>query len=248
MKKIICNWKMNPNSLDKVNTIIQAILNCGIPVGRSELIILPPTLYISTLQQYQSQLFASLGVQDISDASEGAYTSQISAEMVYNLGLEYALIGHSETRMYQHYSADIVAQKCAQALQHNLIPILCVGYEDNPIKGEVNIDLIKTELTSILSINHSLFQDKHIIIAYEPIWAIGTGIVPSIENIETVSILIKRLFQDTIPHEYNTTVSVVYGGSVNKDNIQSLKTIPAIDGFLIGSASLDIEQIPILLT
>lgn len=248
IKKIVCNWKMNPVSLDQVHAIIEAILQSGVSVGRSELIVLPPAIYISTLQEYQTQLFASIGVQDISEAASGAYTSQISAEMVHNMGIEYALIGHSETRRYQQYTTSTISQKCIQALQHNIIPIICIGYEESPVKGEVNIEVIKQELLQILDFDHKLLQDKHIIIAYEPIWAIGTGITPSIETIEMVSILIKRLIQDTIPHEYNTTSSVLYGGSVNQDNIRSLEAIEAVDGFLIGSASLDITQIPVLLT
>jgi triosephosphate isomerase len=248
MKTIVFNWKMNPSSVDEVNKIIAVIEAESVAVGRSELIILPPSIYINLLQQKQSNIFASLGVQDISDSERGAYTGQLSATMISNLGLEYALIGHSETRKYQQYTSQDIANKLTQVLTHNLTPILCVGYEADPKANEINIDLIKQELYDIISPNKDLLANKHILIAYEPIWAIGTGVTPSIDNIETVSIFIKKTFQDILPTELETTVKILYGGSVNKDNIEELKTINSILGFLIGGASLDINQIPSLLS
>jgi len=248
MKTVVFNWKMNPNSLDEVNKIVEVIEAESLAVGRSELVILPPSLYINLLQQKQSNIFASLGVQDISEASHGAYTGQLSAGMVSDLGIEYALIGHSETRKHQHYTTQDIANKLTQALKYNLTPILCVGYEDNPQANEINIELIKQELSEIITPNRELLAKKHILIAYEPIWAIGSGITPSLDSIETVSIFIKKTFQDIVPIELESTANILYGGSVNKGNISELKTITSISGFLIGGASLDINQIPSLLS
>jgi len=164
------------------------------------------------------------------------------------VGLEYALIGHSETRKYQHYTTQDIANKLTQALKYNLTPILCVGYEENPQANEINIEIIKQELSEIITPNRELLANKNILIAYEPIWAIGSGITPSLDSIETVSIFIKKTFQDIVPTELDSTANILYGGSVNKDNILELKTITSISGFLIGGASLDIKQIPSLLS
>lgn len=248
MKTIIFNWKMNPISLSQVQKLIDIIAGKSTAVGRSELIILPPSIYLPLLKEQKSKMFASLGVQDIASEAEGAFTGQISASMVADLGVEYALIGHSETRQYQSYTSQDIASKLKQTLTHNLIPILCVGYESKPQSNEINIELIKQDLYDILEPNKDLLQNKSILIAYEPIWAIGTGMTPTIESIETVSIFIKRTFQDIVPSELGAQVDVLYGGSVNKDNIQDLNTITSISGVLIGGASLDINQIPILLS
>ena len=248
MKTIIFNWKMNPNSVEKVDQILDIIINQSNFVGRSELIILPPAIYINYLKQKQSLLLASIGVQDISNQDNGAYTGQISAEMLSNQGVEYALIGHSETRKYQHYTSQDIACKLTQALKHNLVPIICLGYEEQSQLNEVNINLIKQELYDILEPNKELLANKSILVAYEPIWAIGSGITPSLDSIETISIFIKKTFQDIVPNELNTTVNVLYGGSVNQDNIEKLSTINNISGFLIGGASIDILQIPKLLS
>lgn len=248
MKTIVFNWKMNPSSAEQVNKILDTIIAQSNTVGRSELVILPPSIYFNFLQERQSTLLSSIGVQDIAEVSEGAYTGQLSAEMVYNLGIEYALIGHSETRKYQHYTSQNIANKLNQALRYNLIPILCVGYEENPQNNEINIELIKQELYEIIESNRELLANKTIFIAYEPIWAIGTGITPSLESIETVSIFIKKTLQDILPTELETTANILYGGSVNQDNIEELKTLVSIQGLLIGGASLDINQIPKLLS
>lgn len=248
MKTIIFNWKMNPNSVEKVDQILDIIINQSNFVGRSELIILPPAIYINYLKQKQSLLLASIGIQDISNQDNGAYTGQISAEMLSNQGVEYVLIGHSETRKYQHYTSQEIAGKLTQALKHNLVPIICLGYEEQPQLNELNINLIKQELYDILEPNRELLANKSILVAYEPIWAIGSGITPSLDSIETVSIFIKKTFQDIVPSELNTTVNILYGGSVNQDNIEKLSTINNISGFLIGGASIDILQIPKLLS
>lgn len=248
MKTIVFNWKMNPSSAEQVNKILDTIIAQSNTVGRSELVILPPSIYFNFLQERQSTLLSSIGVQDIAEVSEGAYTGQLSAEMVYNMGIEYALIGHSETRKYQHYTSQNIANKLNQALRYNLTPILCVGYEENSQNNEINIELIKQELYEIIESNRELLANKTIFIAYEPIWAIGTGITPSLESIETVSIFIKKTLQDILPTELETTANILYGGSVNQDNIEELKTLVSIQGLLIGGASLDINQIPKLLS
>ena len=244
MNKLAFNWKMNPDSLVEVARLLEAINKANTSVARSEIILFPPSLYIPFIQN--SGVMLSLGLQDISSQPSGAYTGQLSAKMAKNMGLDYVLIGHSETRLYQHYTSADIAQKLVQAIDQELTPILCLGYQAEPLAEEEALNYLQQEIQAILKPCRELLVDQNLIVAYEPIGSIGTGIVPSSEHIEMVAILIKKSIQELLWPQQSRLPSVLYGGSINRKNIQTLKNIASLSGFLIGGASVDLAQIPYL--
>lgn len=169
-----------------------------------------------------------LGAQNVSENDSGAYTGEISASDLKKAGVEYCLVGHSERREYQHESNEEVYKKIEKLLENDIIPILCVGETKEQRDNQQVEIIIKEELQRIME-SLSEEQKNRIIIAYEPIWSIGTGVIPTLEEINQVLVFIKSLFPNT---------KVLYGGSANENNIDMLKESPWIDGYLVGGLSL----------
>ncbi len=176
-----------------------------------------------------------VGSQNVSDQKMGAYTGEVSASQLRSLGIQYAIIGHSERRNILNESFELIHKKVKICLENNIIPILCIGEKKEEINQKEEI------LTAELK---SAFDDigddrKNIVIAYEPIWSIGTGLVPTKEEIEETLSWIKKYIKDN----YQVDCKTLYGGSVNEENISNLKEIQSIDGYLIGGASLKLNKL-----
>ncbi len=179
----------------------------------------------------------SLGSQNVSKDDNGAHTGESSAKQLASYGVTYCIVGHSERRQGQGETNDEVSLKIARLLAENITPILCVGETIGERKAHTYEDLIKEE---ILSATSSLTPEEksNLIVAYEPIWSIGTGLIPTNEEITEVFKLIKSLLP---------TSKVLYGGSANEKNIMDLKACPLIDGYLLGGLSLKPELLEIFL-
>lgn len=178
-----------------------------------------------------------LGAQNVSSHDSGAYTGEISAKQLKSYNTEYVIIGHSERRKNQKESLSELNKKMIQVLNNNMTPILCVGEtKEERISGKVE-DIIKEEIETAIS-GLTKLQKEQIVIAYEPIWSIGTGLIPSNKEINKVITYIKKIVPKT---------KVLYGGSVNEENIDIIKKISTIDGYLIGGLSLKIDKLKILL-
>ena len=178
-----------------------------------------------------------LGAQNISSHPSGAHTGEISAKQLKSYNVEYVIIGHSERRKEQQESLFELNKKIKQALKSNINPILCVGEtKEERSSGQIET-ILKEEITTAITSLSKEDQEK-IIIAYEPIWSIGTGLIPSNKDISKTINYIKKLLPNT---------KVLYGGSVNEENIDIIKKISNLDGYLIGGLSLHPEKLKILL-
>ena len=221
-KLVVGNMKMNL-SYDEVEEYIDRMQ------GYQDCIICPSYIYVP----YFIDSGFTTGVQDVASYDNGAYTGEVSAKQLASLGVKYTIIGHSERRELFNDTDALIKEKIIKALTNNLKVILCVGEtlterENNQAKKKI-ADQLLTDLKDIDNIN-----DDNLIIAYEPIWAIGTGKVPSNDDIDEIISYIKELTNK----EYHINPKVLYGGSTNDANIKELAQIKSVDGFLVGGACL----------
>ncbi|MEI8295692.1 MAG: triose-phosphate isomerase [Alphaproteobacteria bacterium] len=216
MKKIVvANWKMHGSSMHCCDYILalRPYLSPNV-----DLTICPPFPYLLPLRDDSW----NLGGQNCHTLAEGAFTGEVSAPMLRDIGCKYVLIGHSERRKHNNETDTCVTQKCTTAQSAGLVPIICVGETESEKASNLTQAVIAQQLAAIPS-------DK-VLIAYEPVWAIGTGITATTEDIVPVFEMIKKTFP---------TQPVLYGGSVKADNALELLSLAIVDGVLVGGASLD---------
>lgn len=234
-KLVAANWKMN-GSRDLVGTLIGGLkeplssLDNGVGV-----VIIPPALYVSDVSQRLAGTPLALGVQNIARWSSGAYTGEIAASMVADAGARYTLIGHSERRQLFGETDDDVAEKVQQALNNRLTVILCVGETLEERQAGLAEQVVRSQVSrGLADVSGQAWQD--IVIAYEPVWAIGTGKTATSDDAQAMHREIRSLLSELgAPAD---DVSLLYGGSVKPDNAAALFAQPDIDGGLIGGASL----------
>lgn len=200
-------------------------------VSKHSLVLCPSSIYFEKVNS--SRLL--LGSQNVSSYDMGAYTGEISAKQLKSLGVSYAIVGHSERRIYQHENNEEINRKIKKLLENNIVPILCIGETKEEKEQSLTIDKITTELEECL---RGISNIEDVILAYEPIWAIGTGNTPSCEDIEKVLGFMKKNYPNN---------KLIYGGSVNERNIDEFKHSRLIDGFLLGGLSLSVEKLNTLL-
>lgn len=221
-KIIIGNMKMYMN----INEVKQYLLEINNKIP-DNVIICPTSIYIP----YFLEKKYKVAIQNVYFEDNGAYTGEISIEQVKNIGINYVIIGHSERREYFQETDYDINKKVIKCLENNLNTIICIGEKiDEKNKNATNY-ILREQLEIALNNVISKYQDN-IIIAYEPRWAIGTGLIPNNTEIDNTITYIK----DFIFNKYKMNIKVVYGGSVNDNNIESLNKIENIDGFMIGGA------------
>lgn len=223
---IVGNLKMNMVA-SEINDYLKEVNK---KINNNDVVICPSSLYIPYFlkQKYK------VGIQNIAPEENGAHTGEISAMQASSLGVEYAIIGHSERRQMYGDNDLLINKKVKIALKNNLIPIICIG-ETNEEKAMFRTEkVINKQITYALR-DLSKEDMEKVIIAYEPVWAIGTNVIPTDSDIKNAVSYIKTLINTLTM--YNNT-KVLYGGSVNKNNITELTQIKEVDGFLIGGASL----------
>ena len=204
--------------------------NCGV-------VICTPFIHLASIAQFLDQKVIGLGAENCADKEKGAYTGEVSAEMVKSTGAQYVILGHSERREYYAETLEILKEKVLIALKNGLKVIFCIGESLEEREADKQNDVVKAELEGSV-FNLSAEEFANIIIAYEPIWAIGTGKTATAEQAEEIHAFIRSVVADKYGAEVAENTSILYGGSCKPSNAKELFAKPDIDGGLIGGASL----------
>ncbi len=218
MKYVIANLKMN---LLKDEVLSYASYLKDTRPGNLTLVICPSFPYLS--------LFSPVGAQNCSSFEKGAYTGEVSASQLESLGVSYCLVGHSERRNYFKEDHEVLHEKLIRLQEHHILPILCIGETEQQKKESMTFEVLKKQLDEVL-------QDvsmEQLILAYEPLYAIGTGKTPTLEEIDSILVWIHKEVLTT----YHKEVPILYGGSVDQENMESILNLPHVDGVLVGSFS-----------
>jgi triosephosphate isomerase len=235
MKPLIAgNWKMN-GSLAANEALVKAMLvGLGGQTSGADMALCVPAPYLAQLQSLLSGSPISLGAQDVSTHEQGAYTGEVSATMLKEFACRFVIVGHSERRQYHGETDLIVADKAKVALAHGITPIVCVGETLAEREAGQTESVVKRQLAAVI---HAVAHcTSEIVVAYEPVWAIGTGKTASPEQAQQVHAVLRAQLAAATQHPER--VHILYGGSMNAANAASLLAQPDIDGGLIGGASL----------
>ena len=233
-KKIVAgNWKMNLNK-EEAYLLFNNLQSKSFP-NDVMVIIAPPSIYLDSFSGATNMYLSS---QDVSANENGAFTGEFSSEMLLSLNIKYSIVGHSERRQYHNESDDLIFLKTKSLIQQNISPLFCCGESLNERKSKNHYNIVKSQLHNILNnLNASDFEK--IIIAYEPVWAIGTGLTAEPSDAQNMHLYIRGLVKESYGNKIAENLSILYGGSCKPGNSNELFSMEDIDGGLIGGASLD---------
>ena len=221
---------------DLINEIVEKLETTEL--DRNTLLILcPPFPYLEMTSDYANDSYFMVGAQDVSSHKEGAYTGEISAAMLDSMDLDYCIVGHSERRQYHGESNAMVAAKVDQLLKHDIKPIVCCGEVLAERESEKQFDVVKQQIVEGL-FHLSAEQFSNIVIAYEPVWAIGTGKTATPEQAQEIHAFIRNLIAEKYGKEVADNTSILYGGSCKPSNAKEIFAQADVDGGLIGGACL----------
>ncbi|MCF8304590.1 MAG: triose-phosphate isomerase [Bacteroidales bacterium] len=242
-QKIVAgNWKMNKTfqeAQDLLFDIADQLDERG--KGDVNVIVCPPALYAELATDLAAENDFAVGVQNINDHESGAYTGEISAPMLASMGVEYAIIGHSERREYYKEADEFLARKVRVALEHDIVPIFCCGEVLEQRDAGKQNEVVKEQLEKAL-FNLEKEDFGKLVIAYEPVWAIGTGRTATPEQAQEMHAYIRKLISEKYDEEVAESTSILYGGSCKPSNAKGLFSQKDIDGGLIGGASLKADD------
>lgn len=229
---IIANWKLNPASQKEAKKLFDAVKK-NAKSKNTEVVICPPFVYLPLLKG------TTLGAQNIFWEEKGAFTGEVSASQLKDLNIGYVIIGHSERRKYFNETDEIINKKIKKALEVNLKVILCIGENTGDDKSVILEKQITDGLRGVSKVNGQL---SNVIIAYEPIWAIGTGNNCSVDQAMSSVLFIRKVIAQLYNREVADAVKILYGGSVNSKNSADYLKNSGVNGLLIGGASLNAEE------
>ncbi len=238
MRKIIIagNWKLNKTSREAMS-LVEELKREVSDINGVDIVVCPPFTALGDVSEVVMETNISLGAQNVYWQDSGAFTGEVSAPMLKDLGVQYVIIGHSERRQFFGETNETVNKRIRAALAHGLTPIVCVGENLAERESNKTFDVIKNHCEGSLA-NLTSDEMKKIVLAYEPVWAIGTGKTATPEQAQEVHAYIRELLSKLFGKEVSQSVRIQYGGSVTPENIGILIAKSDIDGALVGGASL----------
>ncbi len=241
MKKplIAGNWKMF-KTVDEAVSLVQTI-KAGLYQAEAQVVICPPFTALHAVSKILDGSRIDLGAQNMHPENEGAFTGEISPLMLKDIKCRYVILGHSERRQYFKETSAFINEKVKTALKYSLVPIVCVGETLQEREARQQFEVVKLQMEQTFK-DITKEEMSKLVIAYEPVWAIGTGKTASPEQAEQMQSYIRRLLKEMHGNEIAVRIPILYGGSVKPDNIAELIKKPNVDGALVGGASLKAES------
>ena len=237
---IAANWKMY-KTISEALTIVASIKAGVHKATDCEIVICPPFTALAAVGNALKESPLELGAQDMYPEPEGAFTGEISPLMLKEVGCRFVILGHSERRIHFHETDESINKKVKTALKFNLVPIVCMGETLEEREGRKAFEVVKRQFDGSLK-DLSVEDIQKTVIAYEPVWAIGTGRTATPEQAEQMHSYIRRLLHEQYSEEAASRVSILYGGSVRPDNMAALMQKSNVDGALVGGASLKADS------
>lgn len=238
-KLIVANWKCNPLTSNEAIKIFKSIATKYKNYTKAEVVICPPDIFLKNLLALKNKL--KVGAQNCFWEEKGAYTGEVSAVMLKNMGCQFVIIGHSERRKINKETNEEINKKIIAALQNKLIPILCIGENREERDHELTFDILEKQIKEGIA-NLEKTKIVKIVFAYEPIWSIGSGNSANPSQIKEVKNFIINLLAKKIGKENISKIKILYGGSVNGENTSAYFTEAEMNGVLVGGASLKPEE------
>lgn len=236
-RKIVAgNWKMNTTPVEGVELAKAVAVAKKEVCDCVEFIVCPPFTHLSEVVKVTRGTGIAVGAQNCAAEAKGAYTGEVSAAMIASLGVEYVILGHSERRQYYGETSETLNCKMEQAYANNLIPIYCIGENKSEREQCKHFEVVKRQIEEVVY-NLSAEQFGKLIVAYEPVWAIGTGLTASAEQAEEIQAYVRKVLADKFGEAADLT-PILYGGSCKPSNAAEIFAKPNVDGGLIGGAAL----------
>ena len=235
------NWKMNTDSKSAVELAKGVVQKCGTMLDEVEICVCPPFVYLAAVKNALGSSNIGLGAQDVYFEPKGAFTGEISCQMLKDIGCKDVIIGHSERRHVLGETDELINKKLLAAIEAGLLPIFCVGELLEERKAGKTAQVVKEQIQKGMA-SVTIEKAKAVTIAYEPVWAIGTGINATPQQAQEVHLMIRQLVATLYNEDFAEQMRIQYGGSVKPDNASQIIAQADVDGFLVGGASLKADE------
>jgi len=237
-KLVIGNWKMNPATAKEAKEIMKKAKSTASILKQTVTVVCPPFVYISDCGSKNPTENLYLGAQSVSRDEAGSHTGEVSAAMLRDLGVEYVIVGHSEERG-RGETSEIIAKKIKIILDNGMSPVVCVGEKVRDVENGSHFDFLKQQIKETFADVPKKYA-KEIVVAYEPIWAIGAAEPMAADQIFEMALFVRKVFSDIFDASSAMKATVLYGGSVNSANAADIMNIGKVDGLLVGRESISL--------